>query len=217
MRPRPEVLIFDCDGVLLDANTMKINAFREALADYPAETVALFSAYQAKNFGRSRYVLFSEFFNFLGRDPQTGEVNNLVERYARIVRQAYLEVPLTPGCLETLSVLQGEMPLYVASGSDQDELRWVFRQRHLDSYFTGIFGSPESKSALVSRLANDAGATAMLVGDAPADFAAATASGQCAFVYMSKFSTANAEMADLAKNHGFATIELLPELLALLV
>ncbi len=42
--PRPAVTIFDCDGVLLDSNTMKIAAFRTALAGYPDGAVARFSA-----------------------------------------------------------------------------------------------------------------------------------------------------------------------------
>ena len=211
-----KLIIFDCDGVLMDSNQMKIHAFRQALMDYPKSATALFSDYQARNFGRSRYALFQQFFDFLGRPPQDGEVDNLINAYALIVRKAYLDVPLTPGCLETLTQLQGQIPLYVASGSDQEELRWVFEQRELSGLFAGIYGSPQKKADIVTNLNGIDGKRALLVGDAVADFQAAQTAPACDFVYMREFSTAQTEMDALAEIHALPTIKYLPELLGLI-
>jgi len=214
--PLPAFTILDCDGVLLDSNTMKIAAFRAALADYPDEAVARFSAYQARNFGRSRYVLFREFFNYLGREPENGECDGLLERYAAIVRSAYLDAPLTPGCVDTLVRLADFGPLYVASGSDQQELRWVMQQRSLSRYFSGIFGSPQSKADILATLAPADGERAVFIGDARADYEAAQRYVWCDFIYMSRFSTAPTEMAGLVEQAGLPTIEVLPGLWAIL-
>jgi phosphoglycolate phosphatase-like HAD superfamily hydrolase len=213
----PAIIIFDCDGVLLDANHMKINAFRQTLADYPAEAAALFSDFQARNFGRSRYVLFELFFQFLGREPEAGEVDKLVECYARRVRSAYLDVPLTPGCQATLERLAHYAPLYVASGSDQEELRWVMAHRSLGQYFAGVLGSPASKADILAALKPDAGSRALFIGDAKADLEAAQCHDWCDFVYMRLFSTAKPEMELLISAANLPTINTLPELMALLL
>ncbi|MDD5271738.1 MAG: HAD hydrolase-like protein, partial [Methylovulum sp.] len=198
----PSLSILDCDGVVLDSNTMKIAAFRTALAAYPKSVVARFSDYQARNFGRSRYVLFKDFFNFLEREPEAGEIDGLLDRYAVIVRSAYLDAPLTPGCLETLAHLAAFGPVYIASGSDQTELRWVMQQRSLTGYFTGIYGSPQSKTDILASLAPAAGERALFIGDAKADLEAAQRHHWCDFVYMRHFSTATAEMDPLIQQAG---------------
>lgn len=216
MHLSPALVIFDCDGVLLDANPMKVQAFRDVLTVYPEPATALFSEFQARNFGRSRYALFRLFFDFLGRPPHDGEVDGLIDAYARIVRQSYLHVPLTPGCLETLRQLQGRVPLYVASGSDQEELRWVFGQRGLSGLFAGIYGSPQKKTDIVASLAPAKGQRALLIGDAVADWQAAQAATACDFIYMRDFSTAQADMDALAHTHALPIIGQLPELLDLL-
>jgi len=212
----PAIIILDCDGVLLDSNTMKIAAFRTALADYPDEPVAQFSAYQARNFGRSRYVLFKDFFTFLGREPKEGEIDKLLERYAAIVRSAYLDAPLTPGCLDILTQLSAVRPIYVASGSDQEELRWVLQQRSLAHFFKGIFGSPQSKTDILSALTPANGERALFIGDARADFEAAQRHDWCDFIYMRQFSTAAIEMNELVKQAGLPVIGVLPEIWAIL-
>jgi phosphoglycolate phosphatase-like HAD superfamily hydrolase len=211
---RPNTVILDCDGVLLDSNAMKIAAFRTALADYPKTAVAKFSEYQRRNFGRSRYVLFKEFFTFLGREPDDFEIGVLLENYAAIVCSAYLRVPLTPGCVESLERLAAFGPLYVASGSDQEELRWVMKQRGLAGHFAGIFGSPCNKTEILAHLGPDEGGRAWFIGDAKADFKAAQQYDWCDFIYMRQFSAAQQEMDDLAQQAGVPVIEALPELLA---
>ncbi|MDO9104999.1 MAG: hypothetical protein Q7U57_08555 [Methylovulum sp.] len=214
--PLPAIVIVDCDGVLLDSNTMKIAAFRTTLADYPDDAVARFSTYQARNFGRSRYVLFKEFFGFLGREPDAGEVDGLLGRYASVVRAAYLDAPLTPGCVDTLQRLADLRPVYVASGSDQEELRWVMQQRSLAPYFAGVFGSPQSKADILASLTPANGGRALFIGDARADFDAAQRYDWCDFIYMSRFSTAASDMDSLARQAGLPVIDVLPELWSLL-
>jgi phosphoglycolate phosphatase-like HAD superfamily hydrolase len=208
----PAFIVLDCDGVLFDSNPMKIAAFRTALAAYPDPVVARFSEYQARNFGRSRYFLFERFFDFLGREAAAGEVDALVERYAAIVRAGYLDAPLTPGCLETLQRLGARWPIYVASGSDQAELRWVLERRGLARCLAGIFGSPRSKTDILAELAPGPGRRAVFVGDARADFEAAGAFEWCDFVFMRSFSAAAEDMDAVARQAGFPVIGALPEL-----
>ena len=56
-------IIFDFDGVILDSNQIKSNAFSNSLIDEDKELVKLFIAFHKKNGGISRFKKFDYFFN----------------------------------------------------------------------------------------------------------------------------------------------------------
>jgi phosphoglycolate phosphatase-like HAD superfamily hydrolase len=103
--------------------------------------------------------------------------------------------------------------LYVASGSDEAELRSVFQRRDLAGFFNGIFGSPPTKIESIHRVkaafTSFAGAAEfrmLFVGDAVADLEAAQTTG-CDFVFMAPYSTVSAAMFEHAAHDGFPVIE----------
>ena len=55
-------VIFDCDGVILDSNDIKSNAFARSLVDEDKELVKQFITYHKKNGGVSRFKKFEYFF-----------------------------------------------------------------------------------------------------------------------------------------------------------
>ena len=56
-------LIFDCDGVILNSNKIKTNAFRKVLEQYNPKAVDEFIKYHLSNGGISRYEKFKFFIN----------------------------------------------------------------------------------------------------------------------------------------------------------
>ena len=56
-------LFFDCDGVILDSNSIKTKAFRETLNNEKEELVDLFIDYHQKNQGIDRFKKLDFFFN----------------------------------------------------------------------------------------------------------------------------------------------------------
>ena len=52
-------IIFDFDGVILDSNQIKSNAFSNSLIDEDKELVKLFIAFHKKNGGISRFKKFN--------------------------------------------------------------------------------------------------------------------------------------------------------------
>ena len=55
--------IFDCDGVILDSNKLKTEAFREILIDERYEDIELFIEYHQLNQGINRYEKLNIFLN----------------------------------------------------------------------------------------------------------------------------------------------------------
>ena len=57
--------IFDCDGVILDSNAIKTQAFREALPGEPEDLVEQLVSFHKATGGVSRYVKLEYFFKEL--------------------------------------------------------------------------------------------------------------------------------------------------------
>ncbi|WP_458095615.1 HAD family hydrolase [Roseomonas sp. WA12] len=218
-------VVFDCDGVLLVSNTLKVQVFREALAEhgFHPEDIARFSRYQTANFGTSRYRLFEHFLTWddLKTRPAGVDRDVLVSTYAQLLRGRYTRCASTPAMREVLDGLSARgLPLFVVSGSDGAELREVFAERGLAGRFRAIHGSPATKAENLKLVAGELGRDLPLrdvwfVGDAEADFTAAEAVG-ARFAYADHFSTAKSRMRALAAEHGFPVIRDLRGLPALL-
>jgi HAD superfamily hydrolase (TIGR01549 family) len=210
-------IIFDCDGVLFDSNALKIEAFREVLAGYPQEIVEQFIVYHQTHGGISRYVKLRLFFtDFLQTSVDERKLEELIYEFGNSCQRLYQKAALTPGCLQILETLSPQIPLYVASGSDENELRQVFSWRNLNKYFQEIYGSPKTKQACVSEIILKVGSNQriLFVGDAESDWQAAT-SAEINFVFMAGFSDAAKQMLQKAKTENFHVINTLTELLPL--
>jgi len=208
-----QFIIFDCDGVLIDSNNLKTDAFRKTLDAYPSEMVDNFVVYHEREGGVSRYVKLGKFVADLDI-PDAAKpdlIRELLERFSGCCRALYAEAELTPGCQEVLARLSGRYNLYVASGSDEQELRDVFALRGLDGFFQDIFGSPKTKSQCVGEVMKMwPDGRGMFVGDARSDFNAARDAG-LSFVFMRRFSQAKALESEFVKC-GAEVIETLCEL-----
>ena len=211
-----DAVIFDCDGVLLDSNRLKVDAFQEvALASgFDETTVREFSTWQSKNFGTSRYRAFERLLSGdFGHVPASATLDGLLSAFGDRVSGGYLYVAEASGLRDLLQMLEG-LPLYVASGSDEQELRAVLRARGLASYFCEVYGSPTPKSRIVNQILECSTSTrAIFVGDAHAD-ADAAQGNSIDFVFVNALSTVGASMSVRAKAEGFAEFEGLDDLAA---
>lgn len=206
-----QVVVFDCDGVLLDSNSLKVRIFGEvaASAGLRANDVEAFRKHVRANFGTSRYALFG----WLAEQHVLGlDVVELVRRYAERLFDSYVSCPVTPGmetCLQTIATIG--LPMFVVSGSEQSELRRMMAARGLDSYFSDIYGSPIDKMAHIRSILRASGlerepSRLTFVGDAEADWKAA-ATTSVRFIYMDSLSTARERMRELQLRHGFAMVD----------
>lgn len=190
-----QTFIIDCDGVILDSNTLKTDAFREALANYPTDATDQFIDYHKRNGGVSRYQKFEYFFkDMLGIEDFQAELESTLKRYAATVSSALLTCPETTGLRDFLEYAREKASRrFVLSGSDQTELRNVFKKRGLHKYFDDILGSPEPKQSHLARMHQTKliEPPALLIGDGKADHDAAHAA-QIDFAYVYGFSESEA-------------------------
>lgn len=186
-----DTIFFDCDGVILDSNQVKTDAFAISLKDYPKALISKFLEYHKSNGGVSRYEKFEHFFTNI--NPVNEKDKNIelsLERYSSITRESLLSCNLIPGVIETLEIISEKSKnIFVITGGDQEEVRYVFKERSLNHFFTDILGSPKTKDENMNKVLNDYKklGKCLFFGDSRVDFEVAN-SFQCDFVFVSKKS-----------------------------
>jgi len=205
-------IVFDCDGVILDSNRVKTEAFRQAALPYGETAAEALVIYHTANGGVSRYRKFAHFMDEIVPARTSGPtIGELLERYADAVREGLAMCAIAPG-LESMRAATGNTPWFVVSGGDQAELRHVFAQRGIACHFEAIFGSPDTKDEILAReiAAGRIAPSAIFIGDSRYDHQAATAAG-LDFAFVSGWSEF-AGWQDYAARHGFPVATDLAEL-----
>lgn len=168
--------ILDFDGVVLESAHIKTRAF-ERLFDGDRRAVD----YHLEHAGISRYEKFRHIrTEILGLEHTPADDERLGAEFSRLVLEEVLACPFVPGARELLERRGGQTPLFVASGTPQDELRHIVGQRDISAAFAGVFGTPDTKDEITRRVLAGAGvepAQAIFVGDAMTDLLAARETG----------------------------------------
>ena len=204
------IYIFDCDGVILDSNELKIQAMRKALEQCHCKEDEIKGCldYFKNNFGKSRFHHIKLFVDeFIERDEVEviNLYNDLLEYYSNSCKKLYLTAEITPAFLSFIGKLKGDK--YIASGSAQEELRDVFYLRGLSKYFNGIFGSPVKKTEIVNNIIiQHDNAKIVMFGDAISDFEASTANG-IDFIGYIPYSNVADKIKEYSKKYNFPVIE----------
>lgn len=210
-----DLVIFDCDGVLIDSNLLKCEAFGKSVSEYPDNIVESFVDHCKKTFGVSRYIKFREFFNEFAIERFDEKKYKLfLNRYTNLCKELYHEADLTPSVERALSLLKDSgYKLFVASGSDEKELIEVFKKRNLINYFINVYGSPKKKTECVSEiLENNPGLKAVFIGDALSDLKVSK-EHNLDFIYMSKYTVQSEEQDKICRKEAKIVIETLEDFL----
>jgi phosphoglycolate phosphatase-like HAD superfamily hydrolase len=171
------LVVFDCDGVILESTDVKTRAFRRIGAEFGEDVADRLALYHSLHGGVSRYEKFAWLYReVFGREINAEEKSGLNEKFVNAALEEVATCPLTPGIQDVLDRLYGRLPLYVASGTPQEELRGIMERRGLARCFDDIRGYPPSKEALLRSIVEQSGADparCVMVGDAYTDLEAA--------------------------------------------
>ena len=172
-----DFFIFDCDGVIIDSNKIKSEAFAKALKGEPEDKILKFIEYHKENGGISRYKKFRYYFEKINKSSQSQKnISKALDFFASIVSKELEECEFINGVLEFIVELtKKNKTLYVVSGSDQEELIKVFIKRGINHYFSEIYGSPDDKFANTDKVVQSIGLNkdGVFFGDSKSDYKAA--------------------------------------------
>lgn len=203
-----KTIVFDCDGVILDSNKIKTDAFYQAASPYGHTAAQHLVEYHKQNGGVSRFKKFEYLLNTIVPAGTSGPgLPALLERYAAEVSTGLMTCAVAEGLFE----LRQKFPLarwLVVSGGAQSELREVFEARGLDRLFDGgVFGSPDTKEAIVAREQQNGNLLlpAVFLGDSRYDHLV-SAQFDMDFLFISKWSEFEG-WENYCREHSLPTIE----------
>jgi phosphoglycolate phosphatase-like HAD superfamily hydrolase len=202
--------IFDCDGVILDSNGVKTEAFRKAALPWGHDAAAALVSYHVANGGISRQIKFTHFLQAIlpqyapGTKPGIDGpgLEELLVSYAKAVRGGLMTCAIAEG-LEALRSQTAVASWSIVSGGDQTELREIFAARGIDQLFdAGIYGGPENKDMIFEReiKGKNIRLPAIFMGDSCYDCEAAKRAG-LDFVFVSDWTDLRGWESFVAKNH----------------
>ncbi|EDM81793.1 hydrolase, haloacid dehalogenase-like family protein [Plesiocystis pacifica SIR-1] len=201
--------IFDCDGVLLDSNAVKVEAFERTLVDEDPDLVAAFIDEHRRTGGVSRYAKLRRFYTELATvaEPELA-IESALRRFSAACREGLRACQPVAGARELIAALVARrVPLHVVSGGDQDEVREALEHHGLAERFAGIHGSPTPKREHLERLRADGDLLpgGVYLGDARLDMELAEAFG-LSFIFVAGVSDWP-EGREVARARGHRVVE----------
>lgn len=183
-------LFFDCDGVILDSNSIKTKAFQACLFNENKNLVSEFIKYHKDNQGIDRFKKLKFFFKDLKKNYNDIDYNKALKKYSDLCDSNLKKSKLVDGIEEFLKLAKEKnYTCYVVSGSEQNELRRVLEYKKLSKYFKGIYGSPLSKIENIDKISkyNSILGKNFFFGDSEADLNASK-KFKFEFIYISQYS-----------------------------
>lgn len=170
---RVEAIFLDFDGVVLNSVLLKERAFREIISRHFPDHVDASMAYFWANGGTSRVAKFRWIWTNIVKNPPDEEaVDALGREFSQRVYDLVVACDYIPGADRFLEEYSGCWPCYVISGTPEPELRGIVRDRKMEHYFHGVYGSPPTKVQIGNDILKDKGyarEAVWFVGDATTD------------------------------------------------
>lgn len=186
-------LIFDCDGVILNSNSIKTNAFGNAVSKFGSSASNELIDFHKERGGITRYEKFKHFYDVISVNNKIEKKNisidELLENYGKIVKQK-LEV-----CEIENEIINyrpnSEAKWFIVTGSDQEELIEIFKKRKIFQDFEGgIYGGPKSKIDIFEFLIKKnkiETSKSLYIGDSKYDYIAAS-KFSIDFIFLNRWS-----------------------------
>lgn len=183
-----DLVVFDCDGVLLNTMAAKIEAFRRWVPAAHADLREAFMQQVMHGFGKSRTHHIELFYReLLEQEPDPTLLAAEVDRFGELCEPLCAAAEWCVGSREFVEACRAaEIPRYVLSGTPQAPLEAMLASANATHLFDVIIGSPPGKPASMERILSETGTPAhrtVFVGDANADHEAALHVG-AHFVYL---------------------------------
>ncbi len=138
-------IIFDFDGVILNSHKIKTKAFYKIFESYGKNIANKAIKFHKRNIGKSRYFKFKFILkNILKKKISKKEILALNKNFDFIVENNIKKIFPSKHLLKFLKK-RGNNVFYISSGTPQNKLIKILKDKKLLSFFKKVYGSPSSK------------------------------------------------------------------------
>jgi len=143
-------IVFDFDGVIIDSNQIKYDAFFQI---FPSKQKIGSSIKKVLDTHRekSRYFIIKQILvelqqkEYLKINGLEKEVSSYADKYNTIVEKGAIECDEIRGARKSLEELSKCYALYINSTTPLNSLKRITSRKSLWKYFRGVYGGPNSK------------------------------------------------------------------------
>ena len=174
------VLILDFDGVVVESNDIKTEAFHCLFKSFPEYTNTMM-AFHHENVSLTRFAKFDHLLELMGKADNQELKDKIAADFSRKVLEGMMKVPLVIGAISFLQNVTSRIPVYLASVTPEKELLIILKDRKLLPWFRAVYGCPPWSKPdaiqdvlLKERLRPE---HALLIGDSAGDQRAANSTG----------------------------------------
>jgi len=164
-------VVFDFDGVLIDSVDLKFDAMKECYADFGEDFADHVLAYH-KEHHTTRYVTAEYVMEKQGiSDPNF--VEERAKMYSKLVEDKIVKMPLYPGADSVIMEVGKRMPIFISTGTPEEEINKILRKKCMRHLFDAVFGSPDKKEQHFEKILKSTGLpprNVLFIGDMPSDY-----------------------------------------------
>jgi beta-phosphoglucomutase-like phosphatase (HAD superfamily) len=136
-----KVLIFDFDGVIIESNYIKDQAFEIIFKKYPKHYNQLIK-FHRDNVSVSRYEKFDYLLKVTSNENDINLKSRLLEDFSLITLNLMKTVPFVEGVIDFLKSIYNKIPVYLASVTPIADLEIILLDLKINTYFKKVYGCP---------------------------------------------------------------------------
>ena len=166
-----DIILLDCDGVILNSNKIKTNCFREILSDYNKDEIDYFIKYHQENAGVSRFKKIEYFLSKIIKKKRfKTEYEKYIKQFSILIKNKLLNCKTDPYLIKFLKKYKNKK-IFIVSGAYEKELKDIFAKRKLLTFFDNIYGSPTEKNVIIKKIKKKyPNSKIIFIGDSKIDY-----------------------------------------------
>lgn len=175
-------LVFDFDGVLVQSDGLKIDAYFRAFKCSNDRARNIIRGIVNRSEAATRYEVIGQIVRemqkagLLPDDETEIHMAKIIERYNQITEEAVARCEDVAGASSVLEGFVDRLPMYINSATPTAPLKRIVAARRWTSYFRDVLGADHSKADNLAYILRQEGlspAAVLFVGDSPNDQRAA--------------------------------------------
>jgi len=146
-------IIFDFDGVIAESVQVKTDAFASLYNQYGNNIVTKVIEHHEANGGMSRFEKIKLYHgSYLNKAITNEQIEELANQFSKLVVDKVINAPYVPGALAYIQECSKKYKLFISTGTPTNEMCQILSGREISKYFIEVYGSPEKKSAHISKI-----------------------------------------------------------------